>query len=557
MTTHSLAPLHRNLAALRRQRWSARWLRGISTGLLVAIAGLVILFVLDWSLFLGRLERVAALAALIGVLLYTLGRWVWPWLVTKEDELDVALLVENRQRIDSDLVAALQFETSAAPAGASAVLTRAVVERGGQLATGVDWNHAAVETAHRRPLKMLAIVVAFLTVLGLFFPGHVQTFANRLTFGSRHYPTHTTIASLRVGDVDVALWSDDDAPVYSPLGHAVTFEVVAAGVIPSRGEIRLTTLDGVNPVVIELMSSSDAPTKFVGQLPRLVEEVRFQIFLGDDWTEPRRLAAIALPVVDVSVHAEPPEYARAANVDSASEGSSRQLAVVEGSRVVLEIACRNKSLASASATIGTQTFALAPVDDKRRRWSLSPDGTPLDRVADAVRYELQVVDDDGLSLAEPIEGLIRIKSDRPPRVTAAVVTQHVLPTGKPRVAFGAVDDFGIAGLKLLCLIAREDGTTEDRSIPIPLENLPQPLVQGRYSLDLSTLNLNRGDQVRITLEGHDYRGDNSGKIGVSDPIILQVTDERGVLAAMTETDQRTARQMDLIIQRQLGLGESP
>jgi hypothetical protein len=337
----------------------------------------------------------------------------------------------------------------------------------------------------------------------------------------------------------------------------VKFEVQAAGVVPSRGEVRLTTADGTNPVVIELAASSDRPSFFSGQLPRLVEDVKFQVYLGDDWTEPRRLSAIALPVVDVSVHADPPEYARLANVDSASEGSSRQLAVVEGSRVVVEIACRNKSLASATATIGTQTFALSPLDDQRRKWTLQPDDTPLEHVTDAVRYELQVVDDDGLSLAETIEGLIRIKSDRPPRVTAAVVTQHVLPTGKPRVAFGAVDDFGIAGLRLLCLIAREDGSTEDHSIDVPPENLPQSIVQGRFPLDLSTLSLKRGDQVRITLEGHDYRGDNPGKIGVSESIILQVTDERGVLAAMTETDQRTARQMDLIIQRQLGLGDSP
>jgi hypothetical protein len=36
-----------------------------------------------------------------------------------------------------------------------------------------------------------------------------------------------------------------------------------------------------------------------------------------------------------------------------------------------------------------------------------------------------------------------------------------------------------------------------------------------------------------------------------------VTDERGVLASLMESDEKSARQLDAIIQRQLGIGGSP
>jgi hypothetical protein len=76
-------------------------------------------------------------------------------------------------------------------------------------------------------------------------------------------------------------------------------------------------------------------------------------------------------------------------------------------------------------------------------------------------------------------------------------------------------------------------------------------------VDLAPLGLSKGDQLKLTFEAIDYRGSLAGKSALSEPLILHVTDERGVLAAMVEADERSARQLDAIIQRQLGIGESP
>jgi hypothetical protein len=169
-----------------------------------------------------------------------------------------------------------------------------------------------------------------------------------------------------------------------------------------------------------------------------------------------------------------------------------------------------------------------------------------------------VVDEDGLGLERPIQGYIRIKADRPPRVSADLITRRVLPAAKPKVSYDAADDYGIAHLRVHRQVARAGSdVTEEDVIEVPLDQERQKLLRGRLPLDLSSLKLVKGDELKITLEAVDYRGSRQGKSALSEPLVLEVTDERGVLAAMIESDERLARQLDAVIERQVGIGESP
>jgi hypothetical protein len=76
-----------------------------------------------------------------------------------------------------------------------------------------------------------------------------------------------------------------------------------------------------------------------------------------------------------------------------------------------------------------------------------------------------------------------------------------------------------------------------------------------YPVRLEEFDLELGDQVRIELEATDFRGETPGRSSQSEAILLTVTDESGFLAATTETDQRSAEQLDAIIR--IGLGETP
>src|SRR5207253_1236936 len=84
------------------------------------------------------------------------------------------------------------------------------------------------------------------------------------------------------------------------------------------------------------------------------------------------------------------------------------------------------------------------------------------------------------------------------------------------------------------------------------EEQPLATLRGRHVLDLKPLGLAKGDTVRVTLEAIDYRGDRPGTPARSEPIVFTVTDESGILAGLVEADEKSARQLDQIIQRQLG-----
>jgi len=67
----------------------------------------------------------------------------------------------------------------------------------------------------------------------------------------------------------------------------------------------------------------------------------------------------------------------------------------------------------------------------------------------------------------------------------------------------------------------------------------------------------------LTLEAVDLRGQNEagrpvGRMTASEPAVLEISDENGVLSAISEADKRSEQQLNEIIQRQLGTeGERP
>jgi hypothetical protein len=85
-----------------------------------------------------------------------------------------------------------------------------------------------------------------------------------------------------------------------------------------------------------------------------------------------------------------------------------------------------------------------------------------------------------------------------------------------------------------------------------------PLV-GSFSVPLSELNLIKGDRLKLTLEVRDYRGKDDadralGQVTTSEPVVLEIADESGVLAAIAEGDKKSEQQLNEIIERQLGTG---
>lgn len=200
---------------------------------------------------------------------------------------------------------------------------------------------------------------------------------------------------------------------------------------------------------------------------------------------------------------------------------------------------------------------------------MDPRGTALETVVQPIRFAIQVVDSDGQPLERPIDGMVRILADLPPRVLARTNTPYVLPTtGAPTIYYGAADDHAIGRIWLDYEVTRAGGTENARPETGEMEiyqyspeKPPARTLDGEYVFDLGKLGqsgkirLEKDDSIKVTLNAMDYRGGREGKATAADPLAFQVTDELGLKMSLQEADKQTAHELKTMIQRQLGIGE--
>ncbi|MCL4194659.1 MAG: hypothetical protein KJZ87_23175, partial [Thermoguttaceae bacterium] len=173
-----LSILHRRLRRLlSRWRWMRRGLAAITAGL-VLLSVTAVLFLTDWLLEMSRLERVLAMAGAVLFSVWALRRFVRLRLGKRETELDAALWVERQQQIDSELVAALQFESPQARQWGSVELEHAVIGRAAAIGAKIDvMRGVSIRPLVRRGL-WLAASVAVAASGAWFYPQYASTFAD-------------------------------------------------------------------------------------------------------------------------------------------------------------------------------------------------------------------------------------------------------------------------------------------------------------------------------------------------------------------------------------------
>ena len=597
-----LSVLRSRIAEVGRSRRLMRRLSVASRIALAVVIAAVALFLGDWFFAPGRLARLL----MLGVAAAGIARVCWRLRrrggVVRESEADVALLIEKQEGIDSDLVAALEFARGGVAAG-SADLRDAVVEYVADYGRSWQMPRQPVDAKLRRRLSWLAVAVGIVGAAVAMRPDFAAVFAKRMLLGVAHYPTRTRIESLVIAGQGVDPTPGAAATAACPLGRPIAFEVGIGGERPRIVRMRLQSVATGAATEIELANDAapqaadgqaaggppgerpPATTTYAARVPRLAETVDMQVFAGDAWTEPVRVRAIPPPLVDLAISSTAPVYA-GGRVERAPEGA-RQMTVPEGARVEFGLRCTNKKLESATLVIDGAEHPLRPrnaegmVAAAAAEWELAGSVAALTRLERTVAYEVRVVDEDGLGADMPLVGSIRVKPDGPPRVTAQVQTRLVLPAASPRVAWRVADDHAIARVEVLVEPvpagesnpAVEPGTGAPAAqsagpvtIPIQLptigaaasgtgwvgsDRLP---LEGTAAVKLGGFGLKVGDQVRVVVRAVDYRGDAAGREAVCDPILLQVTDERGVVAAITASDEQSIEQLDAIIDRELSVG---
>lgn len=656
-----LKALRSQLASLRRWRAFVRRTAALAAPLTAVLWILAVVFAIDVAFEMDVVQRLIVMAVGVGAMIWAYVRYSIPLLGIRETETEMALMVEKQHRINSDLVASLQFESPDAAGWGSRQLEDAVIERVAEMSRDLDVFEGFSREQMARRMLLLLTTAAVIGAVVYVFPEFARTFARRLLLDAAHYPSATKIEHVILNDHSVLLRDRDGsspADGKSPEGRPLTFLVQCSGQLPDGGKARLRSAGGrKRPIELERVTlnqrqgrlqetaarirkavqdrdvdvtgpwnreiatllrfdapeaaalveqAADDPARLVqaadhidkllaswpgdarntgvytGRLPRLVDTITYQLYLGDAWTDPAEVEMIPLPVIEPRLTPVAPDYAKAAAADDV-DPSVRHLSVLEGSEVKVSIECTNKKkLTSAWLNVTSEEeprrYPLSQQDTDGFVWSLAAADTPFSRVTREIRFEIQVTDEDELHLEAPIRGYIRIKADRPPTCTANVVHRVVLPTAKPVIEYRAGDDYGIAELALLIQIERaqnngdEIAPNERDTLPL-LENAKPILadqlpLMGSYELDLASIQIERdgkqvpaeltkGDRLKLTLETIDFRGEIPGESYQSDPLVLEISDESGVLAAISEADERSEQRLTDIIKQQLGIGESP
>jgi len=558
-------------------------IRGIS-GLSVLLQSALLIFgggfLADWALDMSTAQRCILLTLMIAVLVWLVRKFVKPWFGQTDDLIELALNVEQRHGLDNDLVSALQFEQPEASRWGSAQLESAVITKTAKLTPQLQVFEGLSIHDFKRRMIILAIVLALPTLASGLFPGYFYAYLNRMLMGSSQYPTATQIAEVLInGQSVVNEHKQATTEIYSPFGQPLKFQVRFAGQHPtptSRNihvksldkaiatDVRLSPINEIaqsseHPASQIRTADSDTSSMLIGDLPRLMDSVTIQAFVGDARSPKITVRATPLPVIAPELSVTPPEYVRAVTAPAEPSEYKRALSVIEGSRVDLTIRSLNKPLEIVELTIGESDYRLAPTDNSRLTWTLDVTNTELAVVSETIRYQIQATDLDGIQLETPIYGSIRIQTDQPPRLAISARTRNVVATAKPPIIWSASDDFGLSRIIARIQVAHADGEVSETEVEVAASlkgKARQTSIRGTYPLDLSAMKLVKGDELKVTFAAYDYRGNAEPAVSYSEPIQLQLTDRQGILSGLLETDEESARQLDAIIRRELGIGDS-
>ncbi len=559
-----LGKLRDDLGRLQNTRKLIRWANASSLLFVAIIAVLAVALACDLALDMSWAQRVISLALVIGAIAWSYRRFAKPWLDQSEELIEVALLVERHQQIDSDLVAALQFEQPEAATWGSPQLETAVITRVAEISPKLDVFQGISLADFKQRVAVAACVFAVVVIGWAAYPGYVNAFLNRLLLGSAFYPTNTQITKVVVNQTTVFDGKAVTDKVLVPIGQPVKFEVAIAGSVSesTTGRLRIQSRDGSVATVVDLARPAEGAKSSAdtlrGELPRLMDSVTFEAFAGDARTLPFLIEAVPLPVVDVKLEVTPPSYARVAERPASdSKGNAKwHLSVIEGSKIELAVEALNKKLESAHLWIGESEFRLTAPEGDSKQWTFKIAGTPFDGVKQPLEYRIQVTDQQGLQLEGPIRGTVRLKVDQPPRIAASSRTTKIVPSAKPPIIFSVQDDYGLSKVVAQVQVSRSNGDDTDSELEVakyaPGKN--ETVLKGTHRLDVSSLKLLKGDELKVTFVAYDYRGDREPKKSFSEPLLFQVTDQAGILSGLLETDQESAKQLDAIIRRELGIG---
>ena len=316
-----------------------------------------------------------------------------------------------------------------------------------------------------------------------------------------------------------------------------------------------------------LGSHETSQALYRGKLARIFTPCTYQLFFGDTWTEVGKIGITNYAVVQYQVAVRPPEYTRLPIQTFDGQNTAVTPVCVTGSHVKLKLKCENKSLKQAWVAIDDKKYPLIQEITKDEagntytNWISDEKNSPLNSLSKTTTFYFHAIDEDHLKLEYPIGSKIRVTKDQKPKITASMVTLWIRPKySRPTVVYSAFDDYALAKIithakvyRKKKLVEHKQFTTANFSPALTRNQLP--LVRKKYPIDISQLNVKVGDEVKVTLQAVDFRGNLPGESAFTKEILLKVTDESGILSSLTPSMQQAEKRLHETFLLELGINK--
>lgn len=538
MSAGTLLPetIRAELAAMQRQDRELTALRGIGQGLKWLCLAWAACLLADAVWNLSPVVRTGMLAALVGLTVFAMFRFVWRVQYQRRSWAELAATVErDHPELSERLVTLVELSQDSRQTG-SPVMQSLLAKQTARAVAKLNFTDS-LPAGRSLQTAAIGLIALALLLLPFLLPG--QRYAllwGRLImpFGNHAWGTRVAI---RVIDGDRVI----------PRGGDVAITAEVQGLSPDQqatAKLRLFGRDAEGRTREQPLAWQPEAQQFTATLSRLEHELTYRIESHWAASPEYRLAIANRPAITAwTIQIEPPPYTGlpATTLQSAVN----ELRVPERSRV------RFQWRFAEPVTAGVIAWP-ASVDEAKKRTEvellLAADGlsASVEQTASASgRFHIKLTSPRGLDSDEP-ERQLTLIADEPPEITVAsdLVPKKVRPDDVLTIPAAVLDDYGLSAWELHW----QTSTGEKGVVATPADQLLGPALDTDWPFSLSEHALIDGQAVTLRWRAADHYPAPGPHETWSDPLVIAISTDVESLEsrAVAEAQESLDRELDAL-----------
>jgi len=480
--------LYRSVRRVARRLWFGNVLLGISRAIcLIAFLFWLTLgidYVADRWFESGMIARGVLSCTWGALVLFISWRWIVQRVAARPADRSVALWMERHHpNLADQLITSIELRDP--PDGTSASLVNESARRAWEIVGALDARRLISFRTVQSSGMIACLLIASIVLLACVAPTVVSVWSRRvMTLAMAEYPRQTRLSFKTAGEETTKI----------PKGKDFTIEVDVdpTSAVPDRAAISIQSPSNGGIVRESMTRQGVSHFRFVVRHP--VCSMRFRVSAGDARSAWHRLELVESPLVTrATLAVRPPTYTELGEQSIPLSGSAVSLPA--GSDLTVSLAF-SKELKSLTISDDQTSIPSKKLGDTEHQFQ-----TKLDR---SRKYRVQVVDRDGLSLAEEFLIELLATPDRPPEITASIrgVSPGITRLARIPLHVKGDDDYGIERMEYAVSISESPPTPEPMNVvPSRVTSFEQDV-----SFDVGTLHLEPGTHWTLQIVGMDHLG---------------------------------------------------